>query len=174
MALDDPFETDIEYVDYFHIALAVRPDAARTLVLGLGGGSIVKRMWRDYPAMHIDAVEIDAEVVDIAREYFALPEDPRIRIAVDDGRAFLSACEETYDIVIVDAFDDDRMPRHLMTEEFMRDVRERLSPGGVVAYNVIGSLHGPLSKPFRSLCRTVSNVWSKPVALPPWLRGRPV
>ena len=161
MRLDDPFETDIEYVGYLHLTMAVKPDAARTLVIGLGGGSVVKRMWRDYPAMQLDVVEIDEEVAQLAVEFFAVPEDERIRLIVDDGRAYLRLCPETYDIIIVDAFDDDHIPRPLITEEFLRECRDHLSPDGVIAYNIIGSVYGPHSKLFRSLHRTASNVWRR-------------
>ncbi|MDA3937438.1 MAG: fused MFS/spermidine synthase [Actinomycetota bacterium] len=159
MHMDDPFETDIQYVGYFHVTLAVKPDAARALVIGLGGGSVVKRMWRDYPALHIDAVELDDEVVEIAYVFFDLPEDDRIRVFTDEGRAHLSHSSETYDIILIDAFDDDRVPTPLLTEEFLRMCRDHLSPDGVIAYNVIGSVYGPHSKLFRSLHRTASNVW---------------
>jgi spermidine synthase len=161
MYLDDPFETDIEYCGYLHLTLAVQPEATRTLVIGLGGGTVVKRMWRDYPTMRLDSVELDPEVADIAREFFALPDDERIRVIVGDGRAFVDTCADTYDIVIVDAFDEDRVPRPLVTEEFMRATRDRLAPGGVAAWNVIGTLTGAHSKLFRSLHRTASNVWSR-------------
>jgi spermidine synthase len=159
MYLDAPFDTDFEYPGYFHIALALKPDARRTLVLGLGGATVVKRMWRDYPDMRVDAVELDPDVVDVARRFFALPDDERIRVFTDDGRAFVETCTETYDIAIVDAFDEDRVPRPLTTEEFMRALRDRLAPDGVVAYNFIGAAKGEHSKPFRSLYRTLSNVW---------------
>jgi spermidine synthase len=161
MHLDDPYETDIEYVGYLHLVVAVAPQATRTLVIGLGGGSLVKRMWRDYPWMHIDAVEIDPEVVTVARSLFELPNDERIRLFTDDGRAFVRLSTETYDIIVVDAFDDDRVPRPLLTEEFMRDCRDRLSPTGVIVYNVIGAVYGPHSKPFRSLYRSAANVWRR-------------
>jgi spermidine synthase len=159
MRLDDPFESDIEYIDYFHLALAVHPSATRTLVIGLGGGSVVKRMWRDYPQMHLDAVEIDPDVAEVAHELFEVPHDERIRVLVGDGREVLRASDEVYDLIVVDAFDDDRIPPHLLTEEFLRELRDHLSEGGVVAYNVIGSIHGDHSKPFRSFHRTLSNVW---------------
>ncbi len=158
MHLDNPFESDIEYVGYLHLTLAVKPNATRTLVLGLGGGSVVKRMWRDYPAMRLDVVELDPEVVDVAHELFALPRDARISIIVDDGRAFVRRAAGPYDIIIVDAFDDDVIPRPLMTEEFLRECRDLLGPGGVIAYNVIGSVQGDSSKQFRGLHRTASNV----------------
>lgn len=159
MRLDDPFETDIRYVGYLHIALAVKPDAERMLAIGLGGGSFVKRAWRDYPALEIDAVELDPQVVEIAYAFFALPQDPRITVTVGDGREVLAISSATYDIIVIDAFDDDRVPRPLTTEEFMRLCRDHLSPDGVIAYNVIGSVYGPHSKHFRSLHRTASNVW---------------
>jgi spermidine synthase len=116
--------------------------------------------------MTIDVVEIDPDVVEIALGYFAVPDDERIRIIVGDGRAFLSLAPDTYDIIIIDAFDDDHVPRPLLTEEFMRDVRDHLSPGGVVAWNVLGYLSGPRSKQFRSLHRTASNVWRHVWAFP--------
>ena len=128
MLIDDPFETTIEYVGYLHITLAVKPDAARALVIGLGGGSVVKRMWRDYPEMHIDVAEIDGEVVEVASALFELPDDERIDVHIADGREFLTRRLDPYDIIIVDAFDDDRVPRPLLTEEFMRECKDRLSP----------------------------------------------
>ena len=159
MYLDAPFDTDFEYPAYLHTPLALVPEATRTLVIGLGGGSVVKRMWRDYPRMSIDVVELDPEIVEVAHRYFELPRDQRIRVFVGDGRAFLETCADTYDIVIVDAFDEDRVPRPLTTEEFLRLARDRLSPTGVVAYNFIGAPSGDHSKPFRSLYKTMSNVW---------------
>ena len=159
MYLDAPFETDFEYPGYFHISVAIKPDAARTLAIGLGGATVIKRMWRDYPSMSIDAVELDPMVVEVAFRFFELPEDERIRVFTDDGRRFLDTATETYDIVLVDAFDEDRVPRPLTTEEFMRALRDRLNADGVVAYNFLGEHAGERSKPFRSLYRTMRNVW---------------
>lgn len=161
MYLDDPYETDFEYPNYFHLALAIVPDAARTLAIGLGGGTVVKRMWRDHPEMRVDAVEIDPEVVDVAKRFFALPDDPRIRVIVDDGRHFVETAPDVYDIVIVDAFDDDHVPVPLATEEFLQAARDRMSEGGAIVYNFIGSLTGDHSKPFRSLYRTLANTWRR-------------
>jgi spermidine synthase len=159
MYLDSPFETDFEYPAYFHLALALRPDAARTLAIGLGGGTVVKRMWRDYPDMRLDAVEIDPDVVEVARRFFALPDDPRVRVLVDDGAHFVETATDVYDILIVDAFDDDLIPLRLTTAGFMRAARDRMSEGGVIVYNVIGSLSGDRSAPLRDLHRTLSASW---------------
>lgn len=166
MLIDDPFETTIEYVGYLLTVMAVKPDSASMLAIGLGGGSLVKRMWRDFPWMHIDAVELDEVVVDVAYDWFALPDDERIVVTVGDGREFVELSDDTYDIIVVDAFDDDRVPRPLTTEEFMRACRDRLSPDGVIAYNVFGAVYGPHSRWFRSFHRTASNVWRNVWAFP--------
>lgn len=169
MYLDNPFETDFDYPGYLHLAVAVVPDARRTLMIGLGGGTVAKRLWRDHPDMHIDAVELDARIAEYARTHFRLPCDERICVHVEDGRTFLESSKETYDIVMVDAFTDDLVPSPLLTEEFHRTVLAHLSPQGAVAYNFHGSVCGDRSKPFRRLYRTLRvsfrAVWAFPVGL---------
>jgi spermidine synthase len=160
MYLDSPFDTAIEYPQYFHLSLALKPDATRTLAIGLGGATTPKRMWRDYPNMQVVAVEIDPVVVDVARRYFELPDDPRLRILVDDGRHYVETTDDpAFDIIIVDAFDAGQVPHSLSTWEFMRITRERLTPEGVLVYNVMGAVEGPASVPFRRLHRTIAGAF---------------
>lgn len=169
MYLDAIFDTDFDYPGYLHITVAVAPDAKRTLVIGLGGATVVKRMWRDYPEMHIDTVELEPRVAELARTDFALPDDERISVYVGDGREFVESCSAVYDIVIVDAFDDDQVPRPLITEEFHRHVIAHLSQDGVLAYNMHGSVAGDQSRRFRRMHRTLRGsfrqVWTFPVRL---------
>lgn len=159
ISLDDPFESRIRYPDYMHLALALKPDAKRVLVLGLGGGAITKRFWHDYPGVTVDSVEIDPVVVDVARTYFWLPEDDRSRVFIEDARRYVQSTDETYDIVIVDAYYSDSLPFHLTTEEFLGEVKGVMAPDGVLAYNVISSAEGNGSSLFRSMYRTAQGVW---------------
>jgi spermidine synthase len=164
--VDDEYESAIRYPDYLHLSLAANPDAKRTLVLGLGGGTLVKRMWRDYDPMRIDAVEIDPEVIDVAYTYFALPEDPRITVAEEDARRYVQRTDRTYGIVVIDAYYADGLPFHLTTREFFEEVDAVLEPDGVVAYNVISAVEGEPSELFRSLYRTAGTVWEHLWAFP--------
>ncbi|KAF0209379.1 MAG: fused MFS/spermidine synthase [Actinomycetota bacterium] len=157
--LRDGYTSVIGYPNYLHLALTVKPDAKRVLVLGLGGGAITKRMWRDYPDMRIDSVEIDPVVVDVAKRYFGLPEDERLTTTVADARRYIQSTPETYDIIIVDAYYADSLPFHLTTSEFFSELKGRLAPDGVIAYNVISAVGGEKSDLFRSMYRTASGVY---------------
>ena len=154
MYVDDPFRTRFRYTDLFHLGVAYNPSARRVLYVGLGAGSSEKRLWRDFPRMQITVVELDPVVVDVARRWFALPDSPRLRVEVGDGRRFLADHRDRWDVVVVDAFFADAIPAHLVTGEFLRLLRSRLAPGGVVVTNVIGALEGSGSKLFRSIYKT--------------------
>ncbi|PKQ19695.1 MAG: spermine synthase [Actinobacteria bacterium HGW-Actinobacteria-6] len=164
--LSDGYTSLIDYPNYLHLALTVKPDAKRVLVLGLGAGAVTKRMWHDYPEMRIDSVEIDPVVVDVAERYFGLPEDDRLRVTVADARRYVQTTEETYDIIIVDAYYADSLPFHLTTREFLEELKSRLAPDGVIAYNVISPVQGAQSDLFRSMYRTATGVWDHTWAFP--------
>ncbi|MDO8964120.1 MAG: fused MFS/spermidine synthase [Coriobacteriia bacterium] len=155
----DGYTSRIRYPDYMHLAMALKPDAKKVLVLGLGGGAISKRYWRDYPGVSVDSVEIDPVVVDVAKRYFSLPEDDRFRVYTQDARRFVQSSTDTYDIVIFDCYYDEALPFHLTTEEFLREVKARMAPDGVIAYNVISAVEGDKSRLFRSMYRTAGGVW---------------
>ena len=150
----DPYATEFTYTDYLQLVMAYKPSARRVLFLGLGGGSAPKRFWRDYPRLQIDVAEVDPEVIKVARRYFAVPADPRLRIEAQDGRRFLAKSRERYDAIVVDTYYSDSIPFHMTTREFVELARERLAPGGVIAMNIIGSVRGSGSKLFRALYRT--------------------
>jgi spermidine synthase len=159
MTLGRPFETPFEYVDYLSLALAYKPSAQNVLVVGLGGGSAPKRLWRDFPELELQVVELDPEVIDVAYEWFALPNDPRLAVEAEDGRRYLQRNERRWDVIMLDAYYADSLPFHLTTQEFLELVRERLAPGGIVVANIIGTLEGPESKLFRSFYRTYRAVF---------------
>jgi spermidine synthase len=158
MYRDDPYRTRFEYSDYLQLAFAYRPEAKRILYVGLGGGSAPKRTWRDFPAVHIDVVELDPEVVNVAYRWFELPRDPRLEVEVEDGRRYLAANDGPWDAIVVDAFYSDAIPFHLATREFLELASSRLAPGGVLVTNIIGAVQGPDSRLFRSMLRTYRTV----------------
>jgi len=158
--MSDGLTSRIRYPDYLQLPLALKPDPKRVLVIGLGGGAVTKRYWHDYPEVHVDSVEIDPVVIDVARRYFDLPDDPRIEVFAQDGRRYVQTTGERYDIVVIDAYYADSLPFHLTTQEFLREVKAKMNPDGVVVYNVISALEGDKSRLFRSMYKTASTVWT--------------
>ncbi len=173
MDLDDPFVTPFDYVPYLSLAFAYRPEAANALYVGLGGGSAPKRAWRDFPDLQLQAVELDPEVVDVARKWFALPQDPRLAVEVEDGRRYLQRNDRRWDVIVLDAYYSDALPFHLTTQEFLELVRDRLAPGGIVVANVIGAVEGENSKLFRAFYRTYRSVFPSVAVHPVALQGDP-
>jgi spermidine synthase len=172
MYVDDPLRTRFAYTDLFHLAVAYNPDARNILFIGLGAGSSEKRMLQDFPDMQLQAVEIDPVVVEVAHDYFAVPEDdPRLEIAVGDGRRFLADNETRWDAIVIDAFFADAVPFHLVTREFVQLAQSRLNPGGVIVTNAIGAIAGPGSRLFRSIYRTYRTVVPTVVVHPAILQG---
>jgi spermidine synthase len=166
MYLDDPFRTRFRYTDYFHLGLAYNPSAQNVLFIGLGAGSSPKRMWREFPELDLHVVELDPVVVDVGYRYFDVPRDERLKVDVGDGRQFLSRNARQWDVIVIDAFFADAIPFHLVTQEFLELTRSRLSPGGVVVTNAIGSLEGPGSRLFRSVYRTYREAFPTVVVHP--------
>jgi spermidine synthase len=172
MVLDRPFGTAFEYTELFHLLKAYNPDARDVLFIGLGGGSSPKRLWRDFPDLRLQGVELDPVVVDVAYRFFELPRDPRLKVAVDDGRRYLARNDRKWDAILIDAFFSDAIPFHLFTTEFMEIVKSRLNPGGVIVTNTIGSITGPQSRLFRSIYRTYRSVLPTVLVHPTYIGAR--
>ena len=130
------------YTPMMMSALFVQPAPRNILIVGLGGGTLPKALAEVLPEANIDTVEIDPAVVNVATQYFGFRTGSRQHIITADGRAYIeSALREgkRYDIVMLDAFDIDYIPKHLMTREFIQTARKLLPPGGVLAANTFTS-----------------------------------
>ncbi len=132
----DPLELPVEYTRYMTVAMAYAPAARRLLEIGLGGGTTVSYLNRTFPALRIDAVELDPVVATFARKYFYLKENANLKVTVRDGRVFLVRSQETYDVIMIDAYRGPFVPFHLLTREFYQLVKKHLAKGGVVAQNI--------------------------------------
>jgi spermidine synthase len=171
MFLRRPYATRFAYTGYFELGFAYRPSARSVLFLGLGGGSAPKRIWRDFPQASAQVVELDPVVAQVARRWFALPDSPRLRVAVSDARTWLERHDRRFDLAAVDTFFSDGIPFHLTTREFVERLHSRLAPGGVVLVNVIGALEGDDSRLLRSLYRTYREVFPTVTLHPVWAQN---
>lgn len=154
--LGDPDHLALPYARVALVGLALSEDPRRMLVVGLGGGTLPMFLRKHYPNATIDAVDIDPEIVDVAKKFFGFREDKLMNAHVGDGREFIDKVRQPYDVIFLDAFGSDNIPAHLTTEEFMRSVRRAVSPDGVVVGNLWGSIANPL---YDSMVRTYQEVF---------------
>lgn len=141
-----------DYITSFELLPCLRPGPRRALLVGLGGGSLVRRFGRGY-GVPTDVVEIDAAIEPLARKWFGF--SPTGGLFLEDGRAFLSRPGPSYDFIVLDAFNGDQHPSHLFSKEAFDAMRRRLTPDGVLSINVIGCGFGPQAELRRSVSRTL-------------------
>ncbi len=157
----NPASLELLYSRFASLGLVFRPDAARVLIIGLGGGSMAKKYHQEFPEMEIDSIEIDPDVVEVARQYFDFRVDARQRVHSGDGREFLARAREPFDMILLDAYYADNMPFHLVTHEFFATARDKMTAQGVLVANLIGSLRGPDSTRIRAAIKTLGHVFSQ-------------
>ena len=107
------------------------------LILGLATGTFAKQCLKYYGNVNVEGVEIDGKIVDVAREYFTLPDS--VSVTVSDGRAYIFSGEgkdKKYDVILVDAYQDITIPFQMSSAEFFKLVAEHLKEGGVMALNM--------------------------------------
>ncbi|NLS96274.1 MAG: fused MFS/spermidine synthase [Planctomycetaceae bacterium] len=156
--LGDPDYLALPYAKAVHVGLALPENPKRVLVVGLGGGTIPQFLRRHFPDLMIDAVEIDPVVVQVAKTYFGLDPDDKLRVFVADGREFIERSEPIYDAIYLDAYSADSVPYALTTREFLQATRKALTPDGVVVGNVWSSRSNKL---YDSMIRTYQDVFEQ-------------
>ncbi len=132
------------------------PRDCRVLILGMGTGTYATQCRKYFGDMDIRGVEIDEKITALSREYFHLPED--VPVTTYDGRAFLNAVDEKYDVIMVDAYQDITIPFQMSSVEFFYLVKAHLAEDGVmvVNMNMRGSGEGNINQ---YLADTISSVF---------------
>lgn len=108
------------------------------LVLGVAGGSVIKTLVNEVKfAKKITGVEIDADVIAIANTYFELDKVPNLTLILDDAFEFILKTKETYDLIIIDIFQDTKMPNFLFESFFVERILDVLNKNGLVLFNTM-------------------------------------
>ena len=159
MNLKDPTALRLIYSRYTSIGLAFRPDAKKILIIGLGGGSIPKKLQKEFPSLEVDVVEIDPEVIQMAKNQFNVHDGKNLRLYAQDGRLFLTRTTSLYDIILIDAYYADAMPFHLATREFFELAQRKLTSNGIIVANLISAVTGPSGKIARAFVKTQRQIF---------------
>ncbi len=119
-----------------HVPIIAHGDARRVLIVGGGDGGMLREVIK-HPVESVAQVEIDAEVVEMAKTW--LPnhsagayDDPRLELVIADGFAFVRDDTAHYDVIIVDSTDPIGPGEVLFSDDFYAHAHARLAPGGIL------------------------------------------
>jgi spermidine synthase len=157
----------VPYTAYYYAADLLRRNPRQVLMAGLGAGGFNRLFNLIYPASRLVTVEIDPMIRDLAQQHAGFTTGPNNEVAIEDARIFLRRSRETYDWIVLDAFDREaQIPVHLTTREFFATAALRLAEDGVMLTN----LHQG-TRFFASEVLTIRAVFPEVVLLPVRTRG---
>lgn len=149
-----------DYTRYFELHRLYTPRVKRALAIGGGAYSVPGALLEQLAEVEVDVAEIEPLLLPVARQYFGLPENPRLHNHVLDGRRFLHDTPHRYELIFSDVYHHfAATPPQFSSREFFELVYERLNEGGVLIANHYGSL-APATRPLLlSTLRTLRAVF---------------
>ncbi|MEO5764058.1 MAG: polyamine aminopropyltransferase [Casimicrobiaceae bacterium] len=131
-----------------HMAALSHPAPSRALVVGGGDGGSVEELLKHPTIGEVTLAEIDGAVVDIARRHLASVhrgslDDPRLKLRIEDGFAYVRSASERYDLIVLDLTDPGGPSLPLYTEDFYRACAARLAPGGAMTLHLASPVAHP-------------------------------
>lgn len=140
--IDDIYNFVFNYTRMSLAGLLLNSDPQSILVVGLGGGTLPVAFVDMYPNATVDVVEIDEAVVRVAEQFFFFEESQNMNVHVVDGRLFIKRAGlggEKYDLIVLDAFIGDYIPEHLLTREFLLEVKVLMHSDSVLVANTFSA-----------------------------------
>lgn len=152
----DATELPMNYAPFMTASAMYSKNLNSILEIGSGGGRVASYLHRYLPNASITSVELDPAVIEMAEKYFGVKEDATLHMVNRDGRLFLAGTQQTYDIILLDAYRGPFVPFHLLTKEFYQTVKQHMAEGGVVVQNVDST-----TILFDSAVKTLQSVFSQ-------------
>jgi len=128
------------------------------LVLGVGGGDIIKFLYKLYPSARIVGVDIDPAIISICKTYFELDSIPTLRLVTQDAQKYIEKANRHFDFIVVDLFHGRRVSSFVQSPRFMKSVYKRLSVHGVVLVNFMHD--GEYEVYAKALANTLTKLYS--------------
>ncbi len=140
MRIRDPFALELNYTRGIMCFLLFKTKAKSMLTIGLGGGSVAKYVYKSCPEIVSTLVEINPQVIQMARNQFYVPEnDERFEVIEADGLQYLAEHPSSTDILLIDAFDSNGIPPDFCSQDFFDQCSVTLKEDGIFEINLWGS-----------------------------------
>ncbi|MEZ0232366.1 MAG: polyamine aminopropyltransferase [Methylophilaceae bacterium] len=167
MRVKTPFELELRYTRGMMAFLLFSSKVKNLLAIGLGGGSVPKYIYHHLPDIDTRVIEINPQIISIARSHFMVPEDDeRFSVIEGDGVVYLQTHHETAQVLMIDAFDSKGIPPDLCSQDFFDQCAAALTIDGMMLINLWGS-----DKNFDIYCQRIEESFKQRILILP--TGRP-
>ena len=137
MLLSRPSALVLDYTRAMMGFALLAPRPRHIVMVGLGGGSLVKFCHRHFPHSRITVLEVRADVIALRDAFHVPPDGARLRVLHCDASDYLARLETSADVLLIDGFDSAGLPSALTSSAFYADCRRALRPGGVLVANIL-------------------------------------
>jgi predicted membrane-bound spermidine synthase len=151
MDKENPYVSYWDYVNILTRNILKFKNGDQALLLGLGGGTLYKRLIAN--KLNVDIVELDGRIELLAKEYFYI--DDSVKVIIDDARHFINTTNKKYDVIIYDLYHSETPPIHLLTKEAFKEIRKTLNDEGILTINFYGFIKGNMGRAARSIYKTL-------------------
>ncbi|MGB5156130.1 MAG: fused MFS/spermidine synthase [Desulfobacterales bacterium] len=156
----EPDELFFSYAKFYRLIEHFCPENKNALLIGGGAYTVARDYLKRNPNNFIDVIEIDPDFTLLAKKYFYLKDDPRIKSIHEDGRTFLKRATKKYDVIFMDVFKSSASPPfHMTTAEAMQESSALLNDKGVMITNIYSAIQGDKGRFFRAAHATIKSVF---------------
>ena len=138
MRVSEPFELNLTYTRAMMGFLLFNAEPQHILLVGLGGGSLSKYCYHQFPQARITTLEINPDVIALRDEFLIPPDNERFAVVQVDACEYLARCDVHADIILLDGYDAEGLPKSLCAESFYSSCWQALSAQGVLVANLWG------------------------------------
>ena len=132
----NPDHLVLPYTRFMLLGLLFCPEPKSVLHIGLGGGSIVKWMYREFPKIQQTIIEINPAVIEASRRFFEFPLDKRLSVMQADATKIITKIKLKYDLIFLDAYGEYGPPEEVTRTDFLQNLSNCLNTGGWLVGNL--------------------------------------
>lgn len=136
MSCQRPFDLEVPYTRTMMGFLLAKPRPDHILMIGLGGGSLAKFCYRNFPQTRITVVEINPHVIAMRQQFLIPDDDDRFSVVCADAADFVRDALPGFDVILVDGFDGQGLSLQLCTQAFYANCRRLMTPGSMLVVNL--------------------------------------
>lgn len=136
----DFYKGNLPYINYFLIPYLMNSNIEKILLIGLGSGRIVNQYEMLFENLKsIDVVDLEENIVNIARDYFDFKQSEKFNFILQDGLTFLRANKKKYDLIVVDVANNDGIDLRFLSDEYFLSIKKSLKHNGIFVSNMCAS-----------------------------------